>query len=41
MLIVDSQIHLWQNGRMSAHHCQIPTYSVDNARWLRPASIAR
>src|SRR5258705_9157207 len=31
MLIVDSQIHLWQNGRMSAHHRQIPTYSVDDA----------
>jgi len=25
MLIVDSQIHLWQNGKMSAHHRQIPT----------------
>ena len=23
MLIVDSQIHLWQNGKMSAHHRQI------------------
>ncbi len=31
MLIVDSQIHLWQNGTMSAHHRQIPTYSVDDA----------
>jgi hypothetical protein len=31
MLIVDSQIHIWQNGRMSAHHRQIPTYSVDDA----------
>ena len=31
MLIVDSQIHLWQNGKMSAHHRQIPTYSVDDA----------
>ena len=31
MLIVDSQIHLWQNGRMSAHHRQIPTYSADDA----------
>src|SRR5436190_20939303 len=30
MLIVDSQIHLWQNGKMSAHHRQIPTYSVDD-----------
>ena len=31
MLIVDSQIHLWQNGKMSPHHRQIPTYSVDDA----------
>ncbi len=31
MLIVDSQIHLWQNARMSAHHRQIPTYAVDDA----------
>ena len=31
MLIVDSQIHIWQNGKMSAHHRQIPTYSVDDA----------
>ena len=31
MLIVDSQIHLWQNGKMSGHHRQIPTYSVDDA----------
>jgi predicted TIM-barrel fold metal-dependent hydrolase len=31
MLIVDSQIHLWQNGKMSVHHRQIPTYSVDDA----------
>jgi hypothetical protein len=31
MLIVNSQIHLWQNGKMSAHHRQIPTYSVDDA----------
>ena len=31
MLIVDSQIHLWQNAKMSAHHRQIPTYSVDDA----------
>src|SRR5712691_3582016 len=28
MLIVDSQIHIWQNGKMSAHHRQIPTYSA-------------
>src|SRR2546422_10542393 len=31
MLIVDSQIHLWQNGKMSAQHRQIPIYSADDA----------
>ena len=31
MLIVDSQIHIWQNGKMSAHHRQAPTYSADDA----------
>jgi predicted TIM-barrel fold metal-dependent hydrolase len=31
MLIVDSQIHLWENARMSPHHRQIPTYSVHDA----------
>ena len=31
MLIVDSQLHLWQNSRMTAHHRQIPTYSFDDA----------
>jgi len=31
MLIVDSQIHIWQKGTMSAHHRQIPTYSIDDA----------
>ena len=31
MLIVDSQIHLWENARMSPHHRQIPTYNVDDA----------
>jgi len=31
MLIVDSQIHIWRNGKMSAHHRQIPTYSIDDA----------
>jgi len=30
MLIVDSQIHLWQNGKMSPHHRQIPTYSIED-----------
>ncbi len=31
MLIVDSQIHIWQNGKMSPHHRQVPTYSIDDA----------
>jgi predicted TIM-barrel fold metal-dependent hydrolase len=31
MLIVDSQIHIWQNGKMSPHHRQAPTYSADDA----------
>ena len=31
MLIVDLQIHIWENGKMSAHHRQIPTYDVDDA----------
>ena len=31
MLIVDSQIHIWENGRMSPHHRQIPTYGIDDA----------
>ena len=31
MLIVDSQIHLWQDGKMSAQHRQIPTYSIADA----------
>ncbi|MCC6534129.1 MAG: amidohydrolase [Burkholderiales bacterium] len=31
MLIVDSQIHIWQHGKMSTHHRQIPTYSIDDA----------
>src|SRR5579871_2234706 len=31
MQIVDSQIHIWENGRMSPHHRQIPTYSMDDA----------
>ena len=30
MLIVDSQIDLWQNGKMRAQHRQIPTYSADD-----------
>jgi predicted TIM-barrel fold metal-dependent hydrolase len=31
MLIVDSQIHLWQNGKMSPHHRQIPSYLAEDA----------
>ena len=31
MLIVDSQIHIWQNGKMSSHHRQNPTYAIDDA----------
>jgi predicted TIM-barrel fold metal-dependent hydrolase len=31
MFIVDSQIHIWENSKMSAHHRQIPTYSEDDA----------
>jgi predicted TIM-barrel fold metal-dependent hydrolase len=31
MQIVYSQIHLWENARMSPQHRQIPTYSMDDA----------
>jgi predicted TIM-barrel fold metal-dependent hydrolase len=31
MQIVDSQIHIWQNAKMSPQHRQIPTYSMDDA----------
>jgi predicted TIM-barrel fold metal-dependent hydrolase len=31
MQIVDSQIHIWENGKMSPQHRQIPTYSMDDA----------
>ena len=31
MLIVDSQIHIWRNGRMSAHHRQVSSFLVDEA----------
>ena len=31
MQIVDSQIHIWENARMSPQHRQIPTYSMDDA----------
>jgi predicted TIM-barrel fold metal-dependent hydrolase len=31
MLIVDSQIHLWKDGKMSPHHRQVPTYSAEDA----------
>ncbi len=30
MQIVDSQIHIWENGKMSPQHRQIPTYSMDD-----------
>ena len=31
MLIVDSQIHIWKNGKMSPHHRQAPNYSAEDA----------
>jgi len=31
MMIVDSQIHLWEGARMSPHHRQVPTYAVHDA----------
>jgi predicted TIM-barrel fold metal-dependent hydrolase len=31
MLIVDSQIHIWKNGKMSPHHRQDATFSYDQA----------
>ena len=31
MPIVDSQIHIWQNGKMSPHHRQDATFSYDDA----------
>jgi predicted TIM-barrel fold metal-dependent hydrolase len=31
MLIVDSQIHIWENGKMSPHHRQQATYGIDDA----------
>jgi predicted TIM-barrel fold metal-dependent hydrolase len=31
MLIIDSQIHIWQNGKMSPHHRQVNTYSIEDA----------
>ena len=31
MLIIDSQIHIWQNGRMSPHHRRVETYSIEDA----------
>ena len=31
MLIVDSQIHIWENGKMSPHHRQDPIYGIDAA----------
>jgi predicted TIM-barrel fold metal-dependent hydrolase len=31
VLIVDSQIHIWRNGRMSSHHRQVDNFLVDDA----------
>ena len=31
MKIVDSQVHIWENETMSAHHRQVRTYSMDDA----------
>jgi predicted TIM-barrel fold metal-dependent hydrolase len=31
MLIVDSQVHIWKDGKMSAHHRQVMTYSAEDA----------
>ena len=31
MLIVDSQIHIWKNGRMSSHHRQVDNYTMEEA----------
>jgi len=31
MLIVDSQIHIWKNGRMSSHHRQDPSFLAEDA----------
>jgi len=31
MLIVDSQIHLWKNGKMAAQHRQIPNFLAEDA----------
>src|SRR5437763_346800 len=31
MQIVDSQIHIWEDARMSPQHRHIPTYSMDDA----------
>jgi predicted TIM-barrel fold metal-dependent hydrolase len=29
MLIVDCQVHIWENAKMGAHHRQVPTFSKD------------
>ena len=39
MLIVDSQIHIWENETMNAHHRQVRTYSMDDA--LKEMTAAR
>ena len=30
MLIVDSQVHIWENAKLGSHHRQIPVYSKDD-----------
>jgi len=30
MLIVDTQVHIWENAKMASHHRQIPTFSKDD-----------
>lgn len=30
MLIVDSQVHIWKDAKLGAHHRQIPTFSKDD-----------
>ena len=30
MKIIDSQLHLWRNARMTAHHRQVPSYTDDD-----------
>ena len=30
MLIVDSQVHIWENAKLGAHHRQIPSFTADD-----------